>query len=164
MLELRGRETESSWTSGEIMEGTLGNPDVRNFVFDVESFQSLGRAHRGMSYVRLLAASRCICFSESRQIGFHEICANSQSWKQWTKYDNIVNCICLCGTFPCIVNFLKHVCSSRFLQTMFLDQRIRFYPEMRHDYSLFLHSILQSKPGFVCENLDRWRRRLWYRP
>ena len=48
-----------------------------HFIFDVKSFQSLGRAHRGWRYVCLLKASRRLWFSESRQIGFHEICANT---------------------------------------------------------------------------------------
>ena len=65
MLKPRGRETESIWTSGETIKGTLGKPrhPLFNFVFGVESFQSLevcgcGAAHRSRKYVRLLAASR----------------------------------------------------------------------------------------------------------
>ena len=93
MLKPRGRETESIWTSGETIKGTLGKPrhPLFNFVFGVESFQSLevcgcGAAHRSRKYVRCWQHLDGIWCSEIRQIGFREICANTQLRKQWTNY------------------------------------------------------------------------------
>ena len=93
MLKPRGRETESIWTNGETIKGTLGKP--RHPLFNLFLVSKVSRALRSAGVVQHIeTGSMSVCWqhpdgiwcSEIRQIGFHEICANTQLKKQWTNY------------------------------------------------------------------------------
>ena len=97
MLKPRGRETESIWTSGETIKGTLGKPrhPLFNFVFGVENFQSLEVCPSVGSIQTVFGGAKS---DRSDFVRFVRTRSSENSGQ-------IINCSCFCGIFPCIVNF-----------------------------------------------------------